>query len=148
MHTNETSAVDSVDRWTLTRDIALLQVKLIVDGLRDFILVPVSLIVGLISLFSPGRSDENEFYRLLRIGRKSEKWINLFGAADRVRPSYEERVNFPQEDIDTLVQRLENLVVDEYRSGGVTRQARDQLEQLLAAVQRRRRKRSSELPPR
>jgi len=140
MNRNETPAVDTVDRWTLTRDIAVLQVKLIVDGLRDFFLVPVSLVVGLISLFAPGRSDENEFYRLLRIGRRSEEWINLFGAADRVKSGREERVRFPQEDIDSLVQRLENIVVDEYRSGGVTRQARDQLEQLLTSARRRRKK--------
>ena len=37
-----------LDRWTLIRDVAVLQVKLIVDGLRDFILVPISLVAGLI----------------------------------------------------------------------------------------------------
>ena len=84
MRRNEPTAAD---RWTLARDIAVLQVKLIVDGLRDFILVPVSLVAGIISLFSGGRSRDNEFYRLLRIGRRSEQWINLFGAADRVKPA-------------------------------------------------------------
>lgn len=144
MTSNEPTAGD---RWTLTRDIAVLQVKLIVDGLRDFILVPVSLIAGIISLFSGGRSRDNGFYRLLRIGRRSEKWINLFGAADRVKPAVEERVTFPQDDIDSLVRKLEDMVVDEYRSGGVTKQARDHLEQLLSSVRRRRRRKSSESPP-
>ncbi len=144
MRSNEPTAAD---RRTLARDIAVLQVKLIVDGLRDFILVPVSLVAGIISLFSGGDSRDNEFYRLLRIGRNSEKWINLFGAADRVKPATEERVNFPQADIDSLVKRLEDMVVDEYHSGGVTRQARDQLEQLLASMRTRRARKSSEPPP-
>ena len=40
----------SEDRWTLARDIAVLQVKLLTDGLRDLLLVPASLTAGLISL--------------------------------------------------------------------------------------------------
>ena len=38
------------DRWTLIRDILVLQLKLIVDGFRDLILVPISLVVGFVSL--------------------------------------------------------------------------------------------------
>jgi len=147
MRTNESSVTQPVDRWTLTRDIAVLQVKLIFDGLRDFLLVPISLVAGIISLFSSGKSRDNEFYRLLRIGRKSERWINLFGAADRVQATSDERVRFPQDDIDTMVKKLEDIVVDEYRSGGVTKQARDHLEQLLAAMRKRRERKSSEPPP-
>ena len=147
MRTNESSVAQPVARWTLTRDIAVLQVKLIFDGLRDFLLVPISLVAGIISLFSSGESHDNEFYRLLRIGRKSERWINLFGAADRVQPTSEEGVNFPQDDIDTMVKKLEDIVVDEYRSGGVTKQARDHLEQLLATMRKRRERKSSEPPP-
>lgn len=124
------------DRWTLIRDIGVLQVKLIADGLRDFILVPVSLVAGIISLIKDRDSADNEFYRLLRIGRKSERWINLFEAADRVPESSDERVRFPDDDIDALVKKVESYVVDEYQKGGVTRQARDQLDQLLKSVGR------------
>ena len=144
MQAKDSSAVDAVDRWTLTRDIAALQVKLIVDGLRDFILVPVSLVAGMMSLLRFSASPDNEFYRLLHIGRKSEKWINLFGAADRVRAGGEDSAAFPKEDFDSLVRKLEDMVVDEYRTGGVTRQARDHLEQLLSSVRPQRRKKSGE----
>ena len=138
MSTNESSGAETVDRWTLTRDIAVLQVKLIVDGLRDFILVPVSLVAGIISLLKDHDSADNEFYRLLRIGRKSERWINLFEAADRVPESSDERVRFPDEDIDAMVKKMESYVVDEYQKGGVTRQAKDQLDQLLNSLRRNR----------
>lgn len=147
MRNNEPSVAPPVDRWTLIRDVAVLQVKLIVDGLRDFILVPISLVAGIISLFWSSKSADNEFYRLLRVGRRSERWINLFGAADRVKAETEERDNFPRDDIDTMVSKLEDLVVDEYRSGGVTRQARDHLEQLLTTMRKRREKKTNEPPP-
>ncbi|MDH3441136.1 MAG: hypothetical protein OEM63_10310 [Gammaproteobacteria bacterium] len=140
------TADDAVDRWTLTRDIGVLQVKLIVDGLRDFILVPVSIVVGIYSLMQKGRPGDNEFYNLLRVGRRSERWINLFGAADRVRAPETERVNFPQDDIDSLVKKLEDFVVDEYQSGGVTKQAKDHLDQMLSSIGRRRKRGTSEPP--
>lgn len=80
----KTSGQDgSTDRWTLIRDIAVLQFKLVVDGLRDLILVPISLVVGLISVVKSDTGTDNEFYELLRLGKKSERWINLFGAAER-----------------------------------------------------------------
>ena len=122
------------DRRTLIRDVAVLQVKLIADGLRDFILVPISLIAGVISLFRDGDPAGNAFYRLLLIGRRSERWINLFGAADRIpAPSPDERP-FPAEDIDSLVGRIEAFVVDEYRKGGVTRQAKDRLDRAIDSL--------------
>ena len=135
--TNSTAETSTHDRIDLVRDIAVLQVKLIFDGLRDFILVPISLVAGAMSLIRAGDPADNEFYNLLRIGKKSERWINLFGAADRAREPEVERVRFPEGDIDTLVKRVESFVVDEYRRGGVTKQAKDQLDQVLRSLNRR-----------
>jgi len=122
------------DRWTLIRDIAVLQVKLIVDGLRDFILVPVSLLTGIVSLVKSETGSDNSFYDLLRLGKKSEDWINLFGAAEQLPTTDREYVNFPEEDIDAIVSRVENFVIDEYRKGGVTRQAKERLDKALDSL--------------
>lgn len=125
-----TSDERDVDRWTLIRDIAVLQVKLVVDGLRDLILVPVSLVVGIISVVKGGEKSNNDFYDLLRLGRRSERWINLFGAADRVQGNTEEDA-LPVDDIDGIVTRVESFIVEEYKSGGVTRQAKDRLDKAI-----------------
>ncbi len=122
------------DRWTLIRDILVLQLKLIVDGLRDLILVPISLIVGLVSLLKAGNATGSEFYELLRTGRRSERWINLFGAAERVYGPSIAGDRFPAEDIDEMVSRVESFVIDEYKGGGVTRQAKDQLDRALDSL--------------
>ena len=50
------------------------------------------------------------------------------------------------DDIDSLVSKFEDFVVDEYKSGGVTKQAKDHLDQMLRTVNRRRKKPSSEPP--
>ena len=67
-----------LDNWTLIRDVAVLQFKLVVDGLRDFLLVPVSLIAGIVSLTSGHKGvPGSQFYQLLSIGKQSENWIDL-----------------------------------------------------------------------
>lgn len=127
-------AVSETDRWVVIRDIGVLQVKLIFDGLRDFILVPVSLVLGIISLTRSGKDTGSEFYELLRLGKRSERWINLFGAADKARRAEEEAELFPGDDIDAMVSRVETFVVDEYHKGGVTKQAKERLDKAIDAL--------------
>jgi hypothetical protein len=124
------------DRWSLIRDIAVLQVKLLVDGLRDFILVPVSVVAGIISLARSETGSDNAFYELLRLGKKSEHWINLFGAVDELPDNEHDRVKFPEGDIDVMVNRVQAFVVDEYQKGGVTRQAKERLDRAIDSLQK------------
>jgi len=121
-------------RWILIRDIGVLQLKLIVDGLHDLVLVPISLVAGVVSLAKSGRGGGTEFYDLLRLGRKSERWINLFGAADNSPSVEDEDVEFSNADIDGLVSRVESFVIDEYRKGGVTKQAKVGLDKAIDSL--------------
>jgi len=123
--------------WTLIRDVGVLQVKLLLDGFRDLVLLPASLIAGVISVMrSRNGKPGPQFYRLIAVGKQSENWINLFGALRNAPEDLEPRVNFGDADIDDIVSRVETFVVDEYKRGGVTRQARDRLNQALDALQR------------
>jgi len=138
---NEPTVEDGgIDRWTMMRDIAVLQVKLVADGLRDFLLVPASLVVGIVSLFSgdDGRPSPH-FYRLLRLGKRSERWINLFGAIEHAPREASDIAMDDDTSIDDLVARLEGYVVEEYRRGGVTSQAKDRIDKALDAIQRNKR---------
>jgi hypothetical protein len=137
MQDDSQSTDQPTDRWTLLRDIAVLQVKLVVDGLRDLVLVPVSLIAGIISLVKGGDEPATEFYDLLKMGRRSERWINLFGAAERVHGPASEDDQLLPEDIDALARRVESFVVDEYQKGGVTKQAKEQVDKALNTLHKR-----------
>lgn len=131
----------SQQRWTLLRDIGVLQVKLIVDGLRDLILVPASLIAGILSIFSSHKGKPGlQFYHLLAWGKESELWINLFGAVKNSPEKIRQPRPFGNRDIDQIVGRLEALVIDEVKRGGVTAQARERFEKILDAVQKSSRK--------
>lgn len=127
-------------RWTLIRDIAVFQAKLIVDGLRDLVLVPASLIAGIISLASGTEGKPGtQFYRLLGVGKESEHWINLFGALRNAPPDLEQSMPFPEADLDDIVGKIENFVIDEQKRGGMTAQARERLEKALKAMQKKNR---------
>ena len=125
-----------VDHWTLIRDAAVLQFKLVVDGLRDLILVPLSLIAAVISLVkSENGKPGPHFYRLLRAGKRSERWIDLFGAYRRFQRHPEADEFAADMSIDDIVGRMESFVVDEYKRGGLTAQAKARIDQALRAVQ-------------
>lgn len=138
MQTQLPEPLEHPDRWTLIRDVLVLQFKLVVDGLRDFLLVPASLIAGVLSLFSghdgkPG----SQFYRLLGVGKQSEKWINLFGAHKHSPENTPLEKRLTDSGIDDFVSRMESFVVDEYKRGGVTAQAKQRIDSALNALQRR-----------
>ncbi len=132
--------IDSgAERWTLLRDLGVLQVKLLVDGLRDLILVPAALVAAIISIASSKDGKPGtQFYQLLAWGRESEIWINLFAALKNAPEDIGRPQPFGDRDIDDIVGRLESFVVDEVKRGGVTTQAKDRLDKILDAVQRKR----------
>ena len=134
---------DGPDRWTLIRDVAVFQVKLLFDGFRDLLLLPISLIAGFASLIKGGRNPSSDFYDLLKVGRRSERWINLFGAASHLHGPQSDEDRFPVEDVDEMVSRVESYVVDEYRRGGVTAQAKERLDKALDLVHKKAQRRKS-----
>lgn len=127
---------EASDRRTLVRDVVVFQFKLIVDGLRDFFLVPVAFFAGLLSFVNtkdgvPGP----QFYNLLEVGKQSEHWIDLFGATRNAPPDIRSRVRFPEENMDQILDRIETFVKDEEKRGGITAQARERLERALRGFQ-------------
>jgi hypothetical protein len=105
-------------RLQLIRDVAVLQLKLLVDSLRDAMLVPVSITAAVLGLLRGGEQADLEFQRVLELGRRTERWINLFGdrpAADR--PNIDS-------SLDHLLERVESVVLEQYRKGRDTESAR------------------------
>ena len=140
MEPNPEANGDHPDRWTLIRDLFVFQAKLLVDGLRDLLLVPASLVAGIWSLVS-GENDRPgpQFYRLVSLGKQSELWIDLFKAYENAPEDVRREHEFAVRNLDELVGKLESFVVDEYERGGVTAQAKERIDKALDAIQRRHR---------
>ncbi len=126
-----------MDNKTLIRDVVVFQFKLIVDGLRDFVLVPISLAAGLLSFVS-GKDGKPgaQFYQLLATGKQSEHWIDLFGALRNAPPDIDQPMPFPDGNMDEVLDNIEAFVINEEKRGGITAQARERFEKALEAIQK------------
>ena len=124
-----------ISRWELVRDALVFQGKLFVDGLRDAAMIPLSLVAVVMDLLGIGSRAGHNFYDVVLFGRQTERWIDLFSAADRLLPESTE--GKPPAGLDALVQRMEDLVVDEYQRGGITTSATDAVDRALDNLQKR-----------
>ena len=92
------------------------QLKLLLDNVRDFALLPISLVAALIDLVYQGEREGALFYKVLRWGAHSEEVIDVYSAIeDHSAGSF--RVN-PAYTVDAVIARLEGVVVRECEKGG------------------------------
>ncbi len=90
-------------------------------------LIPLSALGALLNLFGV-RGTPLDFYNIVRWGKRTETAINLFGAAERIAPSAE---GSQPPAVDSMLERVESLVVDQYQRGGITASARDAIDKAL-----------------
>ncbi|HNP62894.1 MAG TPA: hypothetical protein PKH39_03110 [Woeseiaceae bacterium] len=137
MNKTPESDLPAPSRWTLIRDLGVFQIKLLVDGLRDLVLVPISLVAGVASVLSGKDGNPGpQFYHALSWGKQTEHWIDLFGALKNSPEQKDIPTPFTEQGMDSIVERFEDFVVSEYKRGGVTAQAKEQLDKLLRNIRR------------
>jgi len=112
-------------RFTLIRETATLQLKLIADGFRDAVLIPISLLAALIGLLRGGEDCDREFRRVIKLGRRSERWINLFGHQQPLGLSH------PAGSMDKILNQVESVVMDQYKKGRSASETRAAVSQAL-----------------
>src|ERR1051325_2565833 len=104
------------ERWRFLRDVLVFQLKMLLDNVRDFALMPITLVAALIDLVSKGEREGALFYKVLRWGRHSEQVIDVYSAIEqhgdgdfKLHPNYA---------VDGVISRLEGVLVREYEKGG------------------------------
>lgn len=126
----------ALERWQLVWDVVIFQGKLLLDGGRDLLLSPLSIIIALYALISGSQTPGRQFYDLMHLGHRTDKWINLFGAAKRIPPSeFSEKFlnsfgdeNAEDRNVDNLVSQMEELVKRRYEKGGITATAKTNID--------------------
>ena len=98
-------------RKEVFRDTIVLQLKLIVDGLRDLALMPLCFFAALFGIILHRERPGRYLYRILSYGRFSEKWIGLFDDAnkDQMEPIKYEGKNF-----DEMIQKTQTAFESKY----------------------------------
>jgi hypothetical protein len=113
-------------RIRLVWELLVFHAKLAVEAVRDLILSPISIIAVIAGLISGGDRPDVYFRKVQRFGRRSDLWINVFGARHR-GPS-----------ADQIVRPLEESLLAHTRRGGRFERGAEHVNQLLDAVNRKR----------
>ena len=138
----EESAEDSVrsQRWRLIRDLLVFVVKASLEAVRDIALIPAALIAGFAGLvFSPSKPDAY-FQRVLEVGDEFDEFVDLFGKEKRRRsgsrfdPAEEAELGEDRYRIDEFFERIEKVMIEEVKRGGVTAQAKAAIDHGLDAI--------------
>jgi hypothetical protein len=119
------------ERWKFFRDVLVFQLKMLLDNVRDFALMPVSLVAALIDLLFKGKRHGSLFYQVLRWGAHSEEVINVYGAIEahekpQVNPSY---------TVDAVIARLEGVLVRECEKGGTAASIKAAMDRAIDQIQ-------------
>lgn len=123
-------------RWRLIREVGVFSAKVAVEALRDLVLLPLALVAGLVGLLAGGERPERPFEQVRALGRRFDAWLNLFGEHDGRGPV-----------IDDHFARIEAVLVEQHRRGGVTAQAKQAIDRALDAIEGRPDERWSPSPP-
>jgi hypothetical protein len=124
-------------RGELIRNTVVFQLKLMADGFRDLVLLPVSLIAAVIGLLRGGDQPDREFQQVIQVGRDSEKWINLFGNHETPENS---NVTV---SIDALFVKVEEKLKQQYLAAGTSARAQAEIDEALQAAQQESRQQES-----
>ena len=104
------------ERWRFLRDVLVFQLKMFLDNVRDFALMPISLVAALIDLVSKGEREGALFYKVLRWGSHSEDVIDVYSAIEHHETGdFKISQNYT---VDGVIARLEGVLVRECEKGG------------------------------
>lgn len=119
------------EHWKFLRDVAVFQLKMLLDNLRDFALMPVSLGAALIDLIFKGQRQGSLFYQVLKWGAHSERVIDVYSA---IEEHEKPNVN-PDYTIDAVISRLEGVLARECAKGGTAASVKSAMDRTIAQIQ-------------
>jgi hypothetical protein len=120
---------DRNERWKFVRDVVVFQIKMLLDNLRDLVLMPVALGAAVIDLFYRGEREGALFYRVLRWGWHSEKVIDVYSAIERHPPDDFEIGR--AYTVDGVIARLESVVAREVEKGGTAASVKSAMDRAI-----------------
>lgn len=101
----------SDEKAVLVRDLVIFQIKLALDGVKDLVLAPVSIVAAAADIVFPGEKRGHRFYRVMVMGEKFDRWLNLFGAAEHAETSKDGLFGASRAGSATMLGKLEEMVL-------------------------------------
>ena len=92
------------------RDLVIFQLKLFLDGIGDLVISQVALIAFLSDLLVPSDRKGKRFYWVMARAERFDRWLSLYGAADRADLEEDGLFGASRAGADTLLGKLEAFV--------------------------------------
>jgi hypothetical protein len=118
------------DHWPFLRDVVVFQLKMFLDNVRDFALMPISLAAAAIDLLFRGERQGSLFYQVLRWGKHSEQVINVYSAVET--PGAQINHDYT---IDAVIARLEGVLARECEKGGTAASVKTAMDRAIRQIQ-------------
>ncbi len=109
-------------RKVTLRDFVIFQVKLALDGLKDLVVIQLSVLAIFVDFLSGRGPRPRYFYSVVRNSERFDAWLNLYGVVQRMGAGESDDGFFGASEAgtDSLLGEIEELV----RGGDQARRAR------------------------
>jgi len=116
-------------RWVLIKKALVFQLKLGADALRDLVLSPLSMILVIVDIVSGHSEKQSLFYKMMKYGRLSDHWINLF----EIKQGFGFRKT---KNVDHWIDQVESIISEQQNTGKISKAAKEKIDTYLDKISR------------
>lgn len=126
------------NKGVLLKKSIVFQIKLMIDALRDFLLSPIAIVCALLDLFMGKDASAGYFQKLMLLGQKSDKWLNLFNENDddmeMKKDIHQQAISeksSQENNADQIFAKVEAIIKEQHEKGGLTASAKNSIDKYL-----------------
>ena len=102
--------INTPDNRVLVRDFLIFQLKTWMDGFKDAVMIPLSIIALVLDLLSGGARRGRIFYALLGVAEGFDRWLNLYSVSRAAANNPDGMFGASRAGDPTLVGELEKVM--------------------------------------
>jgi len=97
-------------RGVLLRDLAIFQIKLLLDGLKDVVVSQIALGAAVLDIVFPGPEVGHRFYGVMALAERFDRWLSLYGDGEDAATHPDGLFGASRAGSSTLLGRIEEWV--------------------------------------
>jgi hypothetical protein len=97
-------------RKVTLRDFLIFQLKLALDGAKDWVVIPLSIVAVILDMLAGKGRRPRLFYSVVRLSERFDLWLNLHGVMEHVDETDDGLFGASEAGSDSLIGKIEQLV--------------------------------------
>jgi hypothetical protein len=111
----------------------IFQLKLGLDALRDVLMSPISIILVITDIVMANNHQQSYFIRLMRLGKKSDHWINLFGV-DLAQTKDQDVQVASDNNVDHWFRKIEEVIKEQQIDGKLSPSGKEKIQKYFRRI--------------